>query len=227
MSNLLGDIEYNQEEYLNLGADYPKTQQNLKTEIDIINLKEDEEENSDKYSEEDYDNDNKENKEIEEKLEDVEVEARFVANKIKKLIDSKYQVWDNKKNTYRDVSYKDIVVLLRSTSNIAPIYEQEIINLDMPVFSDSSQEYLDSIEIQTIMSLLKVIDNPIQDIPLVTVLRSNIGKFTDNELVEIRLSDKYDNFYTCMQKAKIDVNEKLSIKIENFFERIDNWRKEQ
>lgn len=42
-----------------------------------------------------------------------------------------------------------------------------------------------------------------QDIPLVTVLRSNIGKFTDNELVEIRLSDKYDNFYNCMQKLKL------------------------
>ena len=68
----------------------------------------------------------------------------------------------------------------------------------MPVFSDSTQEYLESIEIQTIMSLLKIIDNPIQDIPLVTVLRSSIGGFTDNELVEIRLSDKYDNFYECM-----------------------------
>ena len=52
------------------------------------------------------------------------------------------------------------------------------------------------------MSLLKIIDNPIQDIPLVTVLRSSIGGFTDNELVEIRLSDKYDNFYECMKKGK-------------------------
>ncbi|MDQ9774697.1 3'-5' exonuclease, partial [Acinetobacter baumannii] len=86
------------------------------------------------------------------------------------------------------IKYKDIVVLLRSTKTSAPIFEEEIINLDMPVFSDSSQEYLDSIEIENIMSLLRIIDNPIQDIPLVTVLRSNIGKFTDDELVEIRLS---------------------------------------
>lgn len=64
----------------------------------------------------------------------------------------------------------------------------------MDVFSDTSQEYLDSIEIQTIISLLKIIDNPMQDIPLVTVLRSNIGKFTDNDLVTIRLNDKYDDF---------------------------------
>ena len=97
----------------------------------------------------------------------------------------------------------------------------------MPVFADSNQEYLDSIEIQTIMSLLKIIDNPMQDIPLVTVLRSNIGKFTDNELVEIRLSDKYDNFYNCMQKAKVDVDAQLKEKIEKFLNQIDTWRKEQ
>ena len=97
----------------------------------------------------------------------------------------------------------------------------------MPVFSDSSQEYLDSIEIQTIMSLLKIIDNPMQDIPLVTVLRSSIGRFTDDELVQIRLSDKYDNFYTCMKKALIDVDENLKNKIQKFLNSIENWRKEQ
>ena len=219
MSNLLGDIEYDDEEYLNLGADYSSIEQNLKTEINIINLKQDKDhENIDELEE---------NEEQQEKLEDVEIEARFVANKIKELIDNKFQVWDRNKNKYRNIEYKDIVVLLRSTFNIAPIYEQEIIRLDIPVFSDSSQEYLDSIEIQTIMSLLKIIDNPLQDIPLVTVLRSNIGKFTDDELVEIRLTDKYDDFYTCMQKSKPNVTENLKIKIEQFFSNIEKWRKEQ
>ena len=225
MSNLLGDIEYNQEEYLNLGAQYPEEKQNLNTEINIIDLKENEEEQSN-VSTEDL-NESVENEEQQERIEDIELEARFVANKIREIVQNKYQIWDAKKDTYRDIKYKDIVVLLRSTSNIAPIFEQEIIRLDMPVFSDSSQEYLDSIEIQTIMSLLKIIDNPMQDIPLVTVLRSNIGKFTDDELVEIRLSDKYENYYTCMKKAKLDVNPKLKDKIQRFFESIEEWRKEQ
>ena len=225
MSNLLGDIEYNQEEYLNLGAQYPEEKQNLNTEINIIDLKENEEEQSN-VSTEDL-NENVENEEQQERIEDIELEARFVANKIREIVQNKYQIWDAKKDKYRDIKYKDIVVLLRSTSNIAPIFEQEIIRLDMPVFSDSSQEYLDSIEIQTIMSLLKIIDNPMQDIPLVTVLRSNIGKFTDDELVEIRLSDKYENYYTCMKKAKLDVNPKLKDKIQRFFELIEEWRKEQ
>ena len=217
MSSILGDIEYNEEEYLNLGADYLEINQDLKTEIDVINIAE----------EQDSEVKEKQEDEEQERFEDVELEAKFVANKIKKLIDEKFQVWDRKKNTYRDIEYKDIVVLLRSTSNLAPLYEQEILSQDLLVFSDSSQEYLDSIEIQTTMSLLKIIDNPIQDIPLVTVLRSFIGKFSDDELVQIRLSDKFDDFYTCMKKASIDVGKELKEKIENFLGKLESWRKEQ
>ena len=144
-----GEIEYNQEEYLNQGASYPETDQNLKTEFHIINIKEDKKE---------IEEEAEEVEETEERIEDIELEAKFVASKIKQLIDSKFPVWDRKKNTYRDITYKDIVILLRATSVSAPIFEQEILNLEMPVFSDSSQEYLDSIEIQTILSLLKIID---------------------------------------------------------------------
>ena len=229
MSQKLGEVDYTEDEYLNFGAeDYKKINQNLKTEIDIIDVKptdETEEYLSNKYSE--NIGDNEESEEELEHLENIEIEAKHVARKIKNLIDSKYQVYDRKKETFRNITYKDIAILLRSTKDKASIYEQELIKLDMPVFADSNQEYLDSIEIQTIMSLLKIIDNPMQDIPLVTVLRSNIGKFTDNELVEIRLSDKYDNFYNCMQKAKVDVNSQLKEKIEKFLNQIDLWRKEQ
>ena len=229
MSQKLGEVDYTEDEYLNFGAeDYKKINQNLKTEIDIIDVKptdETEEYLSNKYSE--NIGDNEESEEELEHLENIEIEAKHVARKIKNLIDSKYQVYDRKKETFRNITYKDIAILLRSTKDKASIYEQELIKLDMPVFADSNQEYLDSIEIQTIMSLLKIIDNPMQDIPLVTVLRSNIGKFTDNELVEIRLSDKYDNFYNCMQKAKVDVNSQLKEKIEKFLNQIDIWRKEQ
>ena len=220
MSKQLGDILYNEEEYLNLGASYPEIEQNQKIEINVIQTKEIEDEER-TYIEE--------NEELQddEHVEDIELEARFVANKIQELVENKYQVYDKKKETYRDIEYKDIVILLRATSKSAPIYEQEILNLGMPVFSDSSQEYLDSIEIQTIMSLLKIIDNPIQDIPLVTVLRSPIGKFTDDELIQIRLNDKKDNFYTCMQKAVISCDEKLRNKIQSFLNNLDSWRKEQ
>ncbi len=229
MSENLGEIDYTEEEYLNLGASYEKTVQELETEIHIIDLKEKEDlapEEEARGIEEQQDNDDTEEA-AEERVEDIQVEARFVANKIKSLVESHFQVFDRKINGFRDIQYKDIVILLRSTKVNAPIFEEEIINLGMPVFSESSQEYLDSIEIQTIMSLLKIIDNPIQDIPLVTVLRSHIGNFTDDELVEIRLSDKYDNFYTAMQKARINVSSELKKKIDTFFHNLEKWRKEK
>ena len=234
MSLNLGEVDYNKEEYLNYGSqDYEELKQNLKTEIDIIDLKDKTQniENEENNSENEKANkiENKENIDLEdeEHLENIEIEAKYVANKIKKLVESKYQVFDKKSKKTRNITYTDIAILLRSTKNKANVYEQELINENIPVFSDSNQEYLDSIEIQTIISLLKIIDNPMQDIPLVTVLRSNIGKFTDNELVEIRLTDKQDNFYTCMKKAQVNVNSKLKEKIEKFLSQIDKWRKEQ
>lgn len=239
MSNILGEVEYDENEYLNFGAeDYKKVEQSLKTEINIINTKKEDNEENDiegnlqnnsKYSTTEIDAESSLDTDLEEleHIENIELEAKYVAKRIKELIDSKYQIYDRKNEVFRDITYKDIAILLRSTKDKASIYEQEIMNLEMPVFSDSNQEYLDSIEIQTIMSLLKIIDNPMQDIPLVTVLRSNIGGFTDNELVQIRLSDKYDNFYNCMLKARVDVNLELKNKIERFLENIKKWRKEQ
>lgn len=239
MSKKLGDIQYNEEEFLNLGANYPESKQNEKIEINILdplaeeNLEEDEQRKEIPGAEKiDQQRLNETEaiegeEEPEENIEEIELEAKFVANKIKQMLDSKFQVWDKKQEKYRDLQCQDIVILLRATSTAAPIYEQELLNLQLPVFADSSQEYLDSIEIQTIMSLLKIIDNPIQDIPLVTVMRSNIGKFTDDELIEIRLADKQDNFYGCLQKAKLLSSKELRQKIEDFLEKISKWRKEQ
>ncbi len=223
MTEELGELNYTIEEYLNLGASYEDTNQDLRAEIDILNV--------DEIAEEDIESDsaNSETDDLEEKerIENIELEAKFVAKRIQQLISNKFQVYDAKKKEKRDIKYKDIVVLLRSTKEPAPIFEKEILNLGMPVFSDSSSEYLESIEIQTIMSLLKIIDNPMQEIPLVAVMRSMIGGFTDNELVEIRLSDKYDNFYNTILKAKKDVNTNLRKKIEMFLENLEKWRKEQ
>lgn len=235
MSEQLGDVDYTEEEYLNLGAtDYQENDQNLKTEIDIIDTtgqtseKETEIEYTTSYSSnDDDDGESGEESEKSEHLEDIEIEAKYIANKVQELIDSKFQIYDRKAKGFRDIHPRDIVILLRSTKNKAVIYEQELIKKNLPVFSDSTQEYLDTVEIETIMNLLKIIDNPIQDIPLVTVLRSPIGGLTDDDLVNIRLSDKYDNFYECMQKAKVNVQPELRAKIETFLNNIENWRKEQ
>lgn len=215
MSKELGDIDYLEDEYLNLGADYPESVNNSDIpELHIIDLKQEE-------NIEDEEDNNLENI-----IEKNVTEAQFVANKIEELIKNNFMIYDRKIG-YRKVEYKDIVILLRTTSNIAPIYEKELINKNIPVFCDTSAEYLDSTEIQTILSLLKIIDNPLQDIPLITVLRSTIGNFTDNELVEIRLKDNSNYFYQSMEKGIVSLNEDLKNKIIIFFENLKKWRQQE
>lgn len=87
--------------------------------------------------------------------------------------------------------------------------------------------YLDSTEIQVMMSLLKIIDNPINDIAIVTVLRSMIGGFNDNELIEMRVGSTDKTFYESMiiYKDKKEANSDLKLKIENFLEKIERLRK--
>ena len=259
MSYKLGNICYDENEFLNYGANYPNPEEENNSdfagiaELDIIDLKPPEDDiykdESDQIVENSEAQDESEElSESQERIEDVVLEAKYVAKRIKEIIESNYIVYDRKKG-YRKVTYKDIVVLLRSTKVSAPIFEKEISNLNMPVFSDVSSEYLESMEIQTIMCLLKVIDNPMQDIPLVTVLRSSIGGFTDNELVEIRnknnnvsfyesLKNKYEeltsreNSITDVVQNDEDTNEgfnkiDLKNKIEIFLNNLKKWQNEE
>ena len=222
MSADFGEIEYDESEYLNLGATYEEPTENVefagKTELDIIDLKKEENEDGEEIEEDSSS----------ELLEKTEIEAKFVANRIQKLIKSKYQVY-YRKTGYRDITYKDIVILLRATSNTANVFEKELLNLNIPVFSDQAENYLESIEIRTITSLLKIIDNPYRDIPLVTVMRSIIGDFTDNELIEIRLTQNEGYFYDSLKEAKASpkIDGKLKEKVINFLDKLNKWREEE
>lgn len=218
MSKELGDINYNENEYLNYGANYPEPEE-IKNyagiaELDIIDLKEDESITA---------FEGEEDEEEQERVEDDVLEAKFVANKIQELLNSDYMVFD-KKQGYKKIRPKDIVILLRATSNLSPIYEKELSDLELPVFSDTSGTYLDTVEIQTILSVLKIIDNPLQDIPLVVVLRSSICNFTDNDLITIRLTDRNCNFYEALIKTRLICDGDLKNKIESFLEKLEKWK---
>ena len=215
MSKELGDIEYTEDEFLNYGASYDESKENIldgKTEINIINLKKEEFEETE---------DDIEYAESEESiLKNNEIESIFVAKKIKELINSKCLV--TTKTGTREIMYKDMVILFRGTKSNAPIFEKMLGDFGIPVYSDISNEYLNSIEISTIMSLLKIIDNPFDDISFVTVLRSDIGKFTDNELIDIRLINKkgymYENFKILAKENK---------KHEAFLSKLEIWKEKQ
>ena len=211
MSKELGDIDYTEEEYLNLGASYEETALG-NSEIHVIDL------NNEKDEEED-------DEVIEEvkTIEKEEYESIFVAQKIRELMKSEIKVFD-KKQGYRNIKYKDIVILLRSTKN-ANVYEREFLKNDIPVYSDSQSEFLETFEVRIIMNLLKILDNPLNDISLVSVLRSPIFNFSDNEIIEIRLLNRENKFYYTLLEAKENIeNEKLKNKISKCFDLIAKWK---
>ena len=230
MTQELGEMDYTEEEYLNPNENY-KDEKDIKTfdgksELYIIDLDNEKQPDIWKNSNEDENDEKIEKTENEEPVENILIESKFVANKIKELMDSGYYVFDKHKG-YRRLEYKDIVILLRKTKDVAPIYEKQLLECGIPTFSDSSSEYLDSTEIQTMMCVLKIIDNPLNDIALVTVLRSSIGGFTDNDLVKIRLAERNDCFYYSMLKVRTTVEGNLKNKIDRFFKLLEEWRNDQ
>ena len=187
--------------------------QDFTTQLNIIDLKKEDEEKEE---------------ETEEKiLEKSEMEAKAVANRIRKLFEDNYCVYD-KKEGYRKATFKDIVILLRTTSDTAKVYEKELTQNGFPTFTDTGSNYFETEEIQIILSALKIIDNPNNDIPLVTVLRSPIGGFTDNELIEIRLEERNGLFYQALETTKEkSQNLELKNKVNKFLNMLNDWQLKQ
>lgn len=220
MCKKVGEIDYNENEKLNLGASFkenenPEFLTNNETEILVISSKE-------KNTEEDDD---------EEDLTKAQLEARLIAQKIIELTtqnkDGKYfSVFDKKLNNYRKTEYKDIVILLRSTKNVSDVFQKELNNYDIPVFVESDSGYFESLEIKTIMSLLKVIDNPYQDIFLLSVLKSPIFDFSSDDLIELKLiNENSKNFYDLLKCYIINgENKNLVKKCENVINKLKIYK---
>lgn len=106
-----------------------------------------------------------------------ELEARMIARRIHQLVDpeSGQLVWDKSllpAGGYRRAAYRDIAVLLRSTSGWSETYLNIFMNEGIPAYAESRTGYFNTIEVETMLSYLAMIDNPMQDIPLTAVLRS-------------------------------------------------------
>lgn len=140
-------------------------------------------------------------------VEDIEVdkvqaEAIFTANRIYQLVEKqKPEIYDKSIDGYRSITYKDIAVLMRRTKNVASVYADVFAERGIPVYTSESGGYFNCIEIATIISFLKVIENPLQDIPLLAVMRSPIFGFDDNQIAEIRAENRKCRFYNLLKKS--------------------------
>ncbi|MDR0921884.1 MAG: helicase-exonuclease AddAB subunit AddA [Lactobacillales bacterium] len=144
-------------------------------------------------------------------------EISMVALKIRELVDNGFEIFDKKLNTNRPIRYSDIVLLTPTKKNnltIQTIFKK----LQLPISINDADNYFKTTEIQTMLALLEIIDNPYQDIELAAVLRSPIVGLTEQELAEVRLSDKSGTFFSALKRTK--KNEKVT----NFLKQLDSWR---
>ncbi len=143
------------------------------------------------------------------------LEAAMVAEKIQELINAGATVTDH--GVERRLAYGDIAILLRSVNNVGGVYRRTLAQYGVPVSSGQGGGFFTSVEISTVMSMLAVIDNPHQDIPLIAVLRSPCFGFSADELSGIRAADKKQDFYTALCIAA-EKNEKCSAFLEKLNE---------
>ncbi|NLJ41539.1 MAG: helicase-exonuclease AddAB subunit AddA [Clostridiales bacterium] len=244
MSENVGELDYNDDEALNPGALFQKgegEEQSWGAPIECyladmkdINLTAAEGE----IQEPDYDEvitDNEGDGEdsggglLSEPPSIMQAEARIVAQRIKELVGmddtgKAAKVFDRRLNEYRDIEYRDIVILLRTVANWSDIFLEELTAQGIPTYSDSGTGYFKTIEVQTMISLLQIIDNPLQDIPLLAVLRSPIESWSPEELIDIRLFDREAPFYEALLKAADEGDGDLAKKAGEFANRLNKWR---
>lgn len=173
MSLEFGGAKYGEREKLIVGADY-ENECNYIPELHIIEKDEVEE------------NTNQDNEDVTETLTKLQVEAVAVSKRIKELVNGDFKVYDLKKKKFRPCEYKDIVILMRTVDKKANVVEGVLKEFGIPAYSDAKTGFFKSDEILLVISFLKVLNNPLDDISLASIMYSIIGNFTLDELVELR-----------------------------------------
>ncbi len=124
-------------------------------------------------------------------------QAAYIADLIKEMTKNGTTVQD--KNGKRPANYSDFCILLRSTSGKSDIYENALKQRDIPVSCEKKTSLFDSTETGVFISLLKIINNPTDDIAMISVMFSPLYGFTPDETAQIKLKNKNANMFTCLK----------------------------
>ncbi|MDF2612934.1 MAG: ATP-dependent helicase/nuclease subunit [Clostridia bacterium] len=197
MSKQVGELEYDDYAKLKVGNHYQEGDISAignsalanDIEVHILETKAKEEEASEDESQ------------LEE-LKNVELEALMVAALIDKILKGEgnpTHLFDKDTQSYRRVEPRDIVILLRATKNKAALFENALITKGIGAYADVNSSFFEAIEVQTMIAFIQIIDNPLQDIPLITVLRSPIVGASLDDLVVIRRELDKGCFYEALK----------------------------
>jgi len=180
MSTGAGELDYTQDEYLVPEADYP-TAAGPDAELHLLSI-------------------SKDNK--------VDGEAAYIARLVKGMVESGAQVCT--KAGTRPARYSDFCVLMRSPKNKAAVYIDTFAKFLVPASSDLTGGFFEARQTVFMLSLMRIIDNPTQDIPLLSVMFSPVFGFTPDDLARLRLEDKSASLYRCAMLAAEKGDEKCA-----------------
>ena len=204
MDASFGGITYDEAAALYYGATYYPEEGNYDSELLLI----------EKPDKEDVDNAK-------------EREAKVVARKINELV-GKQLVYDKNTGETRYASYKDIVILLRSNKGWDDVFKAVLTEEMIPCHTESKSGYFDAMEVRNVVEFLKVIDNPVQDIPLFGVMTSVFGGFSDEEMAVIKgagnQTECAEGLYEVTKWYAKEHTDALADKIKIFLDMIDEYR---
>lgn len=142
-----------------------------------------------------------------------EVYAHMAADRIKSLMSEN-----------EGLEYRDIVILLRSDKKSGPVYASVLKSRDIPCVYESSTGYFDAYEVKCVMNMLRIIDNPRQEIALAGVMRSYFAYFSAQELALIKGRRRKTEFYDCVALCA-EGDSELAAKCRGFLARLSEYRK--
>ncbi len=175
MSREMGELDYTEEQYLHFGAAYYPDAPERETEFHYLSVEDTPEQRFDR----------------------AEAEARFTARRIRQMLDGGFPVRGGD-GELRPVEPEDIVILMRSPSARLAVFTAALEREGIPCDGGESEDFFSAMEIAVVLSLLEIVDNPRQDVPLIAVLRSPLVGMSADRLAEIRALQPEGDYYEAL-----------------------------
>lgn len=203
MDSSFGGITYDEAAALYYGATYYPEEGNYDSELLLIEKPDKDEDDTSK-----------------------EREARVVAHRINELVGQQL-VYDKNTGKTRPATYRDIVILLRSNKGWDEVFKKILTEEMIPCHTESKSGYFDAVEVRNVIEFLKIIDNPVQDIPLFGVMTSVFGGFSDEEMALIKGEgdeEAGESLYHSICWYAKEKDDAIAEKIEKFLEMLNEYR---
>ena len=182
MSREMGEVDYGAAERLYFGADYLPPREDCHTEFHLLLPPQDDGES--------------------EKVPSALLEARLAADRIASLLSEGFPVTDSGAGILRPCRPEDIVVLMRSPGPRLRHYTRALAERGVPCATQENEDFFSAMEVAVMCSLLEILDNPRQDVPLIAVLRSPLAGFSPNRLAMIRGNHPEGDFYEALAASE-------------------------